>query len=446
MFILGCYTQPKSDKNPFSVGLNVPIDYSNVSANDIEEYANITLENIVTEIEKIKENEIPTIRNTFVALDDVINKLNIAKTNCEVLFMVSPDSASRSMGIIGYQLLDSMSTSIFSDKTLYDKILNFNTTDAYQQLHGHKKILVDNMNFEFKQSGISLKEDELSKYIKLSNEINQLTFEFLENINASNEVILIDTEGVEGLPENFKSAYKVGDFQYEIPVKTSTLESIMNNAKNEETRKSFYKKFYNVAADKNLAILDKLVLKRYELTNVMGFPSYATYNLKPKMAGKPEVVWGFLNDLVDKSKGKAKYDIELLTNLKKKDSKSEDNCHLEIWDRMYYTNRLMKLEYNVNHEEIREYLPIENCLQGILGIFQELLVLEFKKVQNPSVWHKEVEMYDVFEGTNLKGRFYLDLFPRPNKESWFYGINLKSGNATENGYEVPVALLLGNFT
>jgi Zn-dependent oligopeptidase len=67
-------------------------------------------------------------------------------------------------------------------------------------------------------------------------------------------------------------------------------------------------------------------------------------------------------------------------------------------------------------------------------------------VENPSVWHEEVELYDVFEDGVLVGRFYLDLFPRPNKESWFYGVGLTPGRERADGYEVPVSMLLGNFT
>jgi thimet oligopeptidase len=85
---------------------------------------------------------------------------------------------------------------------------------------------------------------------------------------------------------------------------------------------------------------------------------------------------------------------------------------------------------------------MQECLKGMFTIYQKLLGLEFRKVKNPSVWHEEVEMYEVFEGDKLKGRFYMDLFPRPNKETWFYGVNIISGK----GKEIPVAMLLGNFT
>ena len=112
----------------------------------------------------------------------------------------------------------------------------------------------------------------------------------------------------------------------------------------------------------------------------------------------------------------------------------------------YYKNQLIKKQYQVNNEELRAYFPMEQCLKGMFDIYQKLLGLEFRKVQHPSVWQQDVEMYEVYEGNKLKGRFYMDLFPRPNKETWFYGVNIISGKAAASGYEIPTSMLLGNFT
>jgi thimet oligopeptidase len=421
-FVVSCTSQTDSTKNPFLTELNVPVDYANVSANDIEEYASITLENVLTEVNKIKQNEAPTFDNVFATIDDIYYKIDVAGNNCFMLYWVSPDSLSRVKGLAGYQLLDSLATTIYSDKAIFDMIL------------------------QFKQSGVNLEDDKLSKYKKLTKEINQLTSEYSVNMNTANEVLLLDEQGAEGFSENFKNTYKVGENQYEIPIINATRRPVMNNAKNEETRKAYYFKYYNRASDKNLEILDNLVQKRYELANIMGYESYAAYYLSSKMAKNPETVWNFINDLVNRATEKAKSDIKVIKNIKNEDLGTQDNSPLRSWDVAYYNNQILKTNYQVDHEKIREYLVMENCLEGVFNIYENLLGLEIRKVENPSVWHEEVELYEVFEGEDLKGRFYLDLFPRPNKESWFYGVGLNSGKATEQGYEVPVKMLLGNFT
>jgi Zn-dependent oligopeptidase len=50
-------------------------------------------------------------------------------------------------------------------------------------------------------------------------------------------------------------------------------------------------------------------------------------------------------------------------------------------------------------------------------IYQDLLGLTFKKIEKPSVWHKDVTMYAVNDlaSKKLLGHFYLDLYPRDDK-------------------------------
>jgi Zn-dependent oligopeptidase len=438
-------SKKKSD-NPFLVDVNIPIDYAKASALDLEEYANHTITDVSSNIGSLKEQQTATFENIFAAMDDISIKINKARNNCHMLYWVSPDSLIRAKGLAGYQLLDSLSTNIYSDKGIYDKMLQFKTSDAYTELKGNKKYLVDNMVLNFEQSGVNLNDEKLIQFKKLTKEVTQLSSKYSDNMNATHEPLLLDEQGARGLPDAFKANYKSGEGKYAIPIINATTETVMKNAENEATRKAYFFRFNNRAADKNLKILDSLVHKRYELAKLMGYRSYAAYELAPKMAKDTKTVWAFINDLVDRSKEKAKTDFEMLAKEKQQAAGNKAGIPLQAWDISFFKNQLLKNKYQVNAEELRAYLPMEQCLKGMFDIYQQLLGLEFKKIDKPSVWHEEVEMYEVYEGKNLRGRFYLDLFPRPNKESWFYGVGLNSGKATPQGYEVPVSMLLGNFT
>ncbi len=432
--------------NPFLVNLNVPIDYANVTAKHVEEYANHILTETNTGFAAIKNQTTETFENIFGAVEDMSTKINITYTNCHMLYWLSPDSLIRATSLLEFQMLDSLSTIIFSDKDIYKKMLSFKSSNSYKELLDHKKILVDDMILNFERTGVNLNNEQLITFKTLNQEISQLTSQYSENMNTYSDILALDENGAKGLPVGFKDNYKVSEGKYEIPILYAANETVMSNASNESTRKAYYIKFLNIASDKNLIILDSLVKKRDELAKVMGFKSYAAYNLVPKMAKNPQTVWKFINDLVSLSKEKAIADIKLLEKEKKDEFKKRKKVKLQPWDISYYKNQILKKQYQINKEELRAFLPMEECLKGMFDIYQTLLGLEFRKVQNPSVWHEEVEMYNVYEGENLKGRFYLDLFPRPNKETWFYGVPLTFGKATQQGYEVPVSTLLGNFT
>ncbi len=433
-------------KNPLITELNVPIDYAKARAEDVEAYVNYTISEVTSGITTIHSQQVETFENVFGAVEDLNTKISIAYNNCHMLYWVSPDSLVRVKGLEGFQLLDSISTLIFTDKVIYQKMLRFKSSDAYKVLKANKKILADDMIQNFERTGVNLNDAQLEVYKTLDKEISQLSSAYSENMNTSRDILSLDEEGAKGLPDAFKETYKVAPGKFEIPIINATNEPVMANAVSEATRKAYFIKFNNRAADKNLSILDSLVKKRDQLAKLMGYPTYATFNLVPKMAKNPQTVWKFINDLVSLSKEKAKQDVKQLEAEKKKEVKKKKNAKLQPWDVAYYKNQILKKEYQVNKEALRAYFPMQECLKGMFEIYQQLLGLEFKKVSNPSVWHEEVELYEVFESGKLKGRFYLDLFPRPNKETWFYGVPLTQGKETPDGYEVPVSMLLGNFT
>ncbi|MEJ2112701.1 MAG: M3 family metallopeptidase, partial [Flavobacteriaceae bacterium] len=363
-----------------------------------------------------------------------------------MFFWVSTDSVARAKGLEGYQKIAPLFTDIFSDKELFGQFQKFIQTDEFKTLTGHRKILVDDTMESFELSGVNLDEESLKKFKKLNEEINELTSQYSTNMNTANLVLTLDEAGAEGIPENFKAQYKTEKGTYEIPVQSASNGPVSSNAKIEETRKEYATLYASRAADKNLIILDSLISKRYQIAKIMGFESYAAYNLKPKMAKNPETVWKFINDLADKTKEKALKDVEVLKMQRNKELGTDMDTALNPWDIGYYKNQILKTTYNVDNEKLREYFPMDACLKGMMDLYQELLGVQFIKVKNPSVWHEDVEMYEVYDGDKLKGKFYLDLFPRPYKESWFYGVGLTEGRQTKNGYEVPVKMLLGNFT
>lgn len=431
--------------NPFVVELNEPVDFANVTAADVEVYGTYTINQSAKAVEEIKAASSPTFANIFEAFDDISNSAATASNKTFLMYWTSPDSLIRATGLETYKRIDSLFRSVYSDKDLYNKMVSFKETDDYASLSPKKKLLVDDLIDGFELSGVGLNAEDLAAYKKLNEEINDLTSEYATNMNTANEMLVLNEVGAEGLPENFKNTYAAGEGRYEIPVINATNGPVMKNASREMTRKNYYVKFNNRAAESNLDILDSLVQKRYELAQLMGYDTYADYNLVPKMAKNPTNVWDFVNGLVEASKGKAITDLKELDQARAKYSNGADEA-LDSWDMSYYKNEILKNEYNVDPEEIRNYLPMDECLKGMFAVYQNLLNYEFKKVENGSVWHEEVEMYEVYEAGNLKGRFYLDLYPRPNKETWFYCVPLVSGKQKQEGYEVPEAMLLGNFT
>lgn len=320
-----------SADNPFNVVLNQPFDFANVTGAAIEEYVDVTIYNSVLAIEQIKKGNTPTLANTFEAYDGVSNELSKAYSNAFLMYWTSTDSITRAKGLSSSQKIDSLMTVLGADKALFAQFKKFKDSDAYTQLENRKKRFVDGVIENFEQSGVNLDEAKLERYKALRSEITDLTSQYSTNMNTADLVLKLDEKGAKGLPEGFKATYKT-EAGYEIPVMSSTRGPVMDNAVEESTRKEFDKLYANRGADKNLDVLEQLVKKRYELGQLMGYNSFAEYNLVNKMAKNPENVWEFVNGLVAESKEKAINDIEVLKAQRAKAFGIDESLPINSWD------------------------------------------------------------------------------------------------------------------
>ncbi len=430
-------------ENPMFAKTNEPIDFASLTAAHITEYADAVLEQVNAQAEAIREENKPDFDNIIIPLDRIYRELSVASSHCWLMYWVSPDADTRDAGLEAYKQLDSWNVSLYSDKAIYNQVV---AVSISTELTGVSHKLVADLLTDMRHTGVNLKPQELARFIELTDEINDLTTQYSTNMNSDGSVLTLDEGGAAGLPEIFKERYATEEGGYEIPIISANRSPILNNAEREETRRAFSVLYANRAQDKNLALLDELVSKRHEKGTLMGHSTYADYHLESNMANTPDIVWNFLEDLTTRSAEKAEKDLDRLTNYRNANFNVAANTALNPWDVSFYRNSILKTEYGVDHEKIREYLPLAGALTGMMDFYQELLDLEFRVVESPSVWHEEVEMYEVYMDGKLTGRFYLDMFPRPNKESWFYGVPLIPGNARYEEYEIPVAMLLGNFT
>jgi thimet oligopeptidase len=102
-------------------------------------------------------------------------------------------------------------------------------------------------------------------------------------------------------------------------------------------------------------------------------------------------------------------------------------------------------KYQLDGELVKQYFALDDVLLGLFEVTQTLFDLEYREIENPSVWNDDVRMFEVFQDGKLKGRFYLDLFPRENKYGHAACFGLRGGKMTKDGYKLPTASLVCNF-
>jgi thimet oligopeptidase len=178
---------------------------------------------------------------------------------------------------------------------------------------------------------------------------------------------------------------------------------------------------------------------------LLGFKTYAEYRVGNRMAKLPQNVWDFENNLVDRLKEKAQMDYDELLVVKREKLGDETINVIQPWESGYYNNILLKEKYDLDQNIVKEYFETNNVINGLFQIAQHLFAVEFEEVQNPSVWDKDVKMFNVKKNGKIISRFYTDLYPRPNKFSHAACWPMIKGKNTPEGYQMPVATLVCNF-
>ena len=192
-------------------------------------------------------------------------------------------------------------------------------------------------------------------------------------------------------------------------------------------------------------MLLRLLVQRKKKAELLGFPTFAAYQTADRMSKTPEAVWSFENGTISPGKGKNRKDLQELVEEKRKHLNQSMASTIEPWETSFYGNLLLVNKYSVNSEEVKEYFELNNVTDGMFKITQQLFGVKYLEDKNASVWHPDVKAFDVQQNGNTIGRFYLDLFPRPNKYTHAACFPVRKGKQEGKARQNPIAALLCSF-
>ena len=434
------------NKNILFPDFNAVIDFKQINPEQIEQARERTIassEGIVKEIIQVTDGD-HTLDNTLKRFDDLSNEVEKVHASLFLMAYVHPEADIREESLESIKALNRLETRIKMNVDLYQAMKTYSDSVETEALgEAHQKFLRDTLR-NFEQNGLGLPEEKREQIKKLQDEIADLGLQFESNISNYQDALYLEEKEMEGLPEDYKKARKIEENKYKIDLTYPSYFPFMKYARSGRARKALSKKFKNIAADKNLPVLLQLLKKRKQLAHLLGYETYAAYKLENRMAKDPATVWDFEQTLREKVKNKAQNDYQKL--LDKKKQKGDANAQkIHSWESTYYTTLMLKEDYYVDDEAIKPYFELNRILEGLFTVAGQLFGIEFREVDNPSVWHEDVRLFEVYAQNALTGRFYLDLFPRDNKFNHAACFTIIPGKETEQGYQKPTASLVTNF-
>ena len=436
-----------SSANPLLGKFNEIIQFADLTADQIKEATDVSIKEARESLAKLYTipKEQRTFDNTMLELDNIYNKAGNIYGCVYLMNSTHSDDAVRNMAQECNAEFAKFFNEISLDENLYRAVKDYSETAEAKGLPGYKARFTQKTVEDFERNGFALPKEKRDELKIINDKLSDLSILFQKNIAEVNDYLIVNETEIDGLQEDYKNARRQEDGTYKIDLTYPSYIPFMKFSNSESARKELYTLYNNRAATKNPEVLIKVLMLRQQMAELLGYKTYAEYRTGDRMAKTPQNVWDFENNLVDKLKEKARMDYDELLTVKRAKLGSDTITVIQPWESGYYNNILLKEKYELDQNLVKEYFETNNVIDGLFQITQNLFGVEYEEVKDPSVWHKDVRLFNVKQDGKIISRFYIDLYPRPNKYSHAACFPMIGSKETENGPQLPTATLVCNF-
>jgi thimet oligopeptidase len=350
---------------------------------------------------------------------------------------VHPDPALRAVAERCDQEVSAVETEYSLDRPTYDSLRAVDPAP----LDPAARHYLERTLKAFRLAGVDRDDATRARVKQLHDELNQLSQAFNRNIRDSVLTLEVDPADLEGLPADYLKAHPAGpNGRVALSTDNPDYVPVMSYARKAGVREAFWKLYRQRAHPANLATLDQMLAKRYELARLLGFANWADYVTANKMIASGKNAADFIERIATAAGPRAERDYAELLARKRQDEPAAPEVF--PWDTGYLNDRIRSERFGVNAQEVRPYFQYARVKQAVLDTTAKLFNIRYVPVQGAATWQGDVEVYDVVDGERKLGRIYLDMHPRAGKYKHYAHFRLVSGKA---GVSLPESVLVCNF-
>lgn len=378
---------------------------------------------------------------------------------------VSTEKAARDAANAAQEAIQAYGVDASARVDVYASVAAFSKTAEAAALTGEHKRLLEHTMRDYIRDGMALNDADREKLVEIKKRMSSIAINFHKNVAEEDTKFVFTRAQLKGLSEaqlgNLKKATAedeavaintkdskateaspetAAEDKFVVTLKTPDYIPVMEYCSVIATRAALEKAYNSRCIAANTPIIEELVSLRAKQAKLLGFENHAAYILDVRMAKTPAAVGTFLTSLNTKLGPLYAKEQAALLALKQEEvqkglSAAEDDVKanfaaadvskLNPFDRAYYSRIYEEREFNVDHEKLKEFFPLEHVTQAMFGIYERIFSIKIVKSSAPT-WHESVSFYKVFEaaadapageqGKEL-GQFYMDLHPRQGKYS-----------------------------
>lgn len=458
--VLASCSQKQGSDNPLLQTWDTPFETAPFEKIKVEHYLpafEAAMAEHDKEIQAIIDNaEAPTFDNTIAALD--YSGQTLTKV-AGVFYNMMAANTSEELQKVNEQIGPMMAThsdNVSMNAKLFEKIKAVYDAKDSQKYTGEQLALLEKTYKQFVRSGALLDAAKQAELREVNAELTKVEAKFDANLlkeTKSYQLVIDNQENLKGLPQGeiekaaalAKQEGKEGKWIFTLD--NPSFIPFVTYADNRDLRKEIFNarvnRCNNGGETDNNALVAQMSELRAKKAQLLGYETFAHYQLEERMAKEPKAVFDLLENLLTYSVKVAKEEAKEFQALLSKDV---PGATLEAWDMYYYAEKVRQQKYNFDAELTRPYFEINNVRQGCFDVLTKLYGISFTERKDVSVYAEDVL---AFEAKNEKGEhvgiLYWDPYTRPSKGAGAW-CNEYRGQSRKDGKNItPIITVCFNY-
>jgi peptidyl-dipeptidase Dcp len=449
--VIACSGQPTGSTHGAAVDGNILLAEWKGPYNGVPAFDKMNIEDLkpaleagmalqLEEIDAIANNpDPPTFENTIVAkertgreLDRVFAFWGLWRSNVS-----TPESREVQKEMA--PKLAEFRTKITQNAALFERIKAVYESDEMKSLRPDQQRLAWLVYDDFARNGATLEGEARQRYAEIDMRLAELQTQFSNNVLADEEgyVQYITDEQLSGLPDSFVRAAAAAaterghEGQYAITNTRSSMDPFLTFSDERDLREKVWRSYYsrgdNGDEHDNNAIIPEILRLRHERVRLLGYDNYAQWRLENRMAKEPSRALELMQAVWPAALARVE---EEIVDMQAVADAEGAGITIAPWDYRYYAEKVRKAKYDLDSDEVKQYLQLEKLREAMFFVAAELFNFEFTPVEQGSVpvFHEDVNVWEIKDKTSGEhiGLWYLDPYARTGKRSGAWATSYRS--------------------
>jgi len=197
----------------------------------------------------------------------------------------------------------------------------------------------------------------------------------------------------------------------------------------------------NGDAHDNKAVITSILELRAQKAKLLGFPTYAHWSTSTNMAKTPDAAMALMMSVWPAAVARVHEEVADMQAIVTTEGGS---YKIAPWDYRFYAEKVRKAKYDLDQNEVKQYLALDNVRKGMFWTAGQLYGFEFVPVSDVPVYQADMTVYDVRRDGKHVGLWYFDPYAREGKNSGAWMSEYRSQDRID-GAVTPIVSNNSNF-